>query len=481
MSRRAVIVGAGLGGLSAAVALASAGWSVLVLERGKAPGGKAGTATVDGVVFDTGPSVLTLPDALDAVLRRAGSRLEDHVRLRTHDPSFRYLWPDGARVDVHPTEEATLESVAGSLGPEAAGELRRFLAYAAGVWAAAAPRFVLGPAPGLGSLMSPAAILAVTRIDGLRTMRAAIHAQVRSPHLRDLLARYATYNGSDPRRTPATLNCIAHVELGLGGFGVEGGIGALVEAFVAVALAAGVTLRLDATVDALEIERGRVNAVRIGTERVPADVVIANAEFAHVLNDLLPPGTPHGVPADGEPSTSGWNGLTAAPDDPSRAAHTVLFPPRYEQEFVDLFDRRRPPDEPTVYLCDQSRAHGRAGWPDGRVPLFAMTNAPAGWNGPSGPLRERAEERMRAHGFTAPTWVWERAPRDLAARFPGSGGALYGLASNSVLAAFRRPANRARGVRGLYFASGSAHPGGGLPLCARSGLAAADAVLEDAR
>ncbi len=476
--RRAVVIGAGFGGLSAAIALAAGGWSVTVLERASAFGGKAGVATVDGVAFDTGPSVLTLPEAFDAVFARVGARLADHVRLRAHAPAFRYLWPDGARVDVHPTPEATIESVSRALGADAAADLRRFLDYAGRIWSAAAPHFVLGPAPGLGSLLSPGAMLAVTRIDGLRSMRAAIEAHVRSPHLRDLLARYATYNGSDPRRAPATLNCIAHVELALGGYGVEGGIGALVDALVGVARGAGVTLRTDAPVDAIELDRGRVVAARVGEERVAADVVVANAEVAHVLADLLPRGVRHGVPADGEPSTSGWNGLTAAPADPTRAAHTVLFPERYEQEFVDLFDRRRPPADPTVYLCDQSLAHGRAGWADGRVPLFAMINAPAGWDGPAAPLRELAEARMRAHGLAAPTWLWDRAPLDLAARFPGSAGGLYGLASNSALAAFRRPPNRAPGVRGLYFASGSAHPGGGMPLCARSGLAAADAVLE---
>ncbi|HEV2149976.1 MAG TPA: hypothetical protein VGR37_21445, partial [Longimicrobiaceae bacterium] len=186
---------------------------------------------------------------------------------------------------------------------------------------------------------------------------------------------------------------------------------------------------------------------------------------------------------------SGWTGVLRArrrSGADARIAHTVLFPSAYMDEFADVFDRGRPPREPTVYLCAQEPCHGRSGWAE-HEPVFVMANAPpepAGGPRPPGEwdrLRERVLARLDAAGLRHPddALAWERTPAQLAAAFPGSRGAIYGAASNSPFAAFRRPPNRVPGARGVYLASGSAHPGGGLPLCILSGEAAARALLED--
>jgi len=166
-------------------------------------------------------------------------------------------------------------------------------------------------------------------------------------------------------------------------------------------------------------------------------------------------------------------------------AHTVLFPEVYLQEFADLFDQERPPRAPTVYLCAQQIAHDRPGWPE-HEPVFVMANAPAEPLNGSDPtqweiLHEEVVRRVVGAGLidADDSVVWERSPSGLARRFPGSRGALYGSSSNDLLAAFRRPPNKLRGVPGVYLASGSAHPGGGMPLCALSGRAAAQAIAWD--
>jgi len=162
----------------------------------------------------------------------------------------------------------------------------------------------------------------------------------------------------------------------------------------------------------------------------------------------------------------------------------VLFPESYLDEFADLFDHDRPPRTPTVYVCAQERAHGRAGWRE-HEPLFVMANAPAeplvGERDPAvwQALEGTMMRRLRSAGIIAADdeVVWRRTPTELARRFPGSRGALYGAASHSWNAAFKRPANVVGGTPGLYLASGSAHPGGGLPLAALSGRAAARSIL----
>jgi phytoene dehydrogenase-like protein len=169
-----------------------------------------------------------------------------------------------------------------------------------------------------------------------------------------------------------------------------------------------------------------------------------------------------------------------------RLPHEVLFPADYDAEFADIFDRDRPPVTPTVYLCAQERCHGLSGWADAE-PVFVMANAPAEPADRPRPahvwaaLESAVEQRIRAAGLWGPgdSIVWRRTPTELAADFPGSRGAIYGAASNDRFAAFKRPPNRVRGVPGLYLASGSAHPGGGLPMVALSGLAAADCLTAD--
>lgn len=485
---KAVVVGAGMGGLASAAVLAHRGFQVQVLELGPDPGGKAGRELVDGAAFDTGPSLLTMPDVLERVYALVGERAWDHVTLRKLSPAFRYLYPDGLQLDLHHELGATLDSVRSALGPKAAQELEDFLRYAAKIWDASAPAFVYGDAPTPKRLagLDLTTLAGLRHIDAASTMWGALCKRVSDPKLRDLLARYATYNGSDARKAPATLHCIAHVELALGGFGVEGGLYALAQALAALAERKGAQFSYKTQVQRVLLESGHVCGVQDADGRTyPAQVVVCNADARHLLRDLL--GQPDKrKPSDDEPSMSGWNAVfrTSAPAQ-GRASHAVIFPNRaYIEEFADIFDRRQWPADPTVYACDQRLAHGLVGWPEG-APLFVMVNAPAQEtplaDAQRQALRALVRARLESSGLLMPSdpLVWERAPDGLARRFPGSGGSLYGAASNSMWSAFRRPANRSPLARGLYLASGSAHPGGGVPLCLLSGLAAARAALAD--
>jgi 1-hydroxycarotenoid 3,4-desaturase len=485
--RRGVVVGAGVGGLAAAICLAARGLRVDVLESSGEAGGKLGRRLVEGLEVDTGPSVLTLPRVLDTILRVGGSSLGAQLELTTPDPAFRYLYPDGTVLDVHHEPGRTLQSVRDVLGSAAALELEGFLEYSRRIWTAAAPRFVFGAAPSVGTLLraGSGAVRLLADIDPLSTMWGAIRRRVGSEHLRRLLARYATYNGSDARVAPATLNCIAHVELALGGFGVKGGMYEVARALVRVAEGAGVGFHWETPVQHIETAGGRtVGGIDAAGRRWPADAVVANAEATHVFADLLS-GPAARAQKRGPRSMSGWVGILRARRREAcaaRVAHTVLFPRDYLREFSDIFDRRLPPREPTVYLCALERSHGRRGWSE-HEPVFLMANAPAHLDSRASyvELREAVLRRVRGAGLCDPDdrLVYERTPADLARGFPGSDGSLYGLASNSRVSAFVRPPNRVRAVPGLYLASGSAHPGGGVPLCLLSGFNAAQALLSD--
>lgn len=475
-----IIVGAGAGGLSSALTLASQGKSVLVLEAGRDPGGKMGRGVVDGVEFDTGPSVLTMTDVLSSVFESAGQSMGDYVELMPTD-GFRYLWPDGTDFTVRFDLEDTLAEVEQKFGTKHAGEFRAFMAYTRDIWDAAAPNFVYGDAPTMGS----AAKLGVTKfrellkIDPMRTMGKAIDSRVTEPHLRDLLARYATYNGSHPWRAPATLNCIAWVELGLGCYGVKGGIFALASGMERAAVEVGASFEYEAKVEEIVAERGQITGVKLAGGRfLPAKNVICNADVAHLVTSLMP--SLKSVSEPSEPSMSGWTGVLRT-KRVERHSHAVLFPSRpYAQEFVDIFDRECVPSDPTIYLCAQEKAHGRVGWQDDEA-VFAMINAPPVQGGAADTrgVAEKIHARLLEFDLidSNAEWVWTRTPTQLAQQFEGSHGSIYGASSNSQFSAFQRPPNRIREVSGLFLASGSAHPGGGVPMCLLSGQAAARAIL----
>jgi phytoene desaturase len=483
-----IVVGAGMGGLAAAITLGSQGRRVLVVEAAAHLGGKVGTAQVEGVEFDTGPSVLTLPDVVDGVLRRAGMSVAD-VPLVRASPAFRYHFDDNSSIDIHVELEDTLSSIEQACGGVARAQFAGFLRGAKAIWDASKDHFVFAPAPSLLTLVGLALSrpIDLLRVDALRSMARAIHNQVSDERLRLLLLRYATYNGSNPYQAPATLNCIAHVELGLGAFGVQGGMGELSRVLGEAASRVGVEVRLRSPVTSL-VDTGDfgdgidVGGVVVGGETIRAHNVIVNADVAHLREQLLPSVSPR-LPKPMPASMSGATVVVKARRRSSRVAHEVLFSADYAAECRDLFAHRRPPSSPTIYWCAQEKAHHRRGWED-HEPVFVMINAPAlepGVVDHSGTCINGAIATLRQRGFldNDDEVVWSRTATGLAMEFLGSRGSLYGAASNDRSSAFRRPSNRIRA--GLYLASGSAHPGGGVPLCIQSGLLAAAAVLEDDR
>jgi 1-hydroxycarotenoid 3,4-desaturase len=482
-----VVVGGGMGGLAAAIALGAAGRAVTLLEAGDDVGGKVGEVVVDGVAFDTGPSVLTLPAILDRVLAPAGMTVAQDVGLVTPSPAFRYRFPSGRLLDVFVAPTATLDSVERALGRPARDELAAFLAYARDIWETSKDDFVFGAAPTTGTLLK----LALTRprdmfrVDPLSSMQGALQRRITDPDLRLLLMRYATYNGSDPFTAPATLHCIAHVELALGGYGVAGGMMSVARALRRAATKVGVDVRTNARVRRIAVDsRGAATGVELadGT-RVDASAVVVNADVAHLADTLLPHSA-RALPRPSAPSMSGATMVLKARrrhGAAARVAHEVLFPDDYRAEFDDIFRRHRSPRAPTVYVCAQEQAHGRTGWPD-HEPVFVMANAPALQDGvvdDGVELLQRAQARLRVAGMIDDddVVVWQRTAGGLAERFPGSRGSLYGAASNDRRSAFARAPNAVTAIPGLFLASGTAHPGGGVPLCLQSGLLAAQALL----
>ncbi len=479
-----IVIGGGFGGLAAAIRLASQGHSVTLLEKDARLGGKAGVFVDGDFRSDTGPSVLTMLEEAMELLSFGIKDVESYVKFRQCSPAFRYLYEDGTTLDVHHALEDTRQSIHNVLGADALDEFDAFMRYSKNIWDGSAPLFVQAPAPSWTDLLGLALRqwTLIPKMDPLRSMKSGIQRFVRNPYLQDLLLRYATYNGSDPRKAPATLNCIAHVELALGGYGVVGGIEALVSALQTVAEELNVQIETSCPVNEIQpTDDGFIVHSSQGT--LPARTVVVNADASHLRDTLLPTKMGNRLHIPQPYSMSGWTAVYEVPFDErtDRVGHTVVFPKDYTQEFVDIFDHQQPPSHPTIYVCAQHACHARPATANRTQAIFVMVNAPPEpLNTPTPKdiwedLERRVRQRLEDKGLLPANaqLKWMRSPTDLATKYPGSRGSIYGSSSNNRFAAFTRPPNQITFVDGLFLASGSAHPGGGMPMAMISGKLAA--------
>ena len=288
MPNKIIVIGAGIGGLSAAIHLAAAGCEVVVLEQNLTVGGKMGRIEEGGFTWDTGPSVITMRHVFEELFATAGRRLEEYLTLLPVDPLTRYFYPDGVVLDATRDLSAMAAQIEAIEPRDVEGYLA-FLAYAAKLHRITGPVFIYDQPPDLKTLtrVSPLQLL---EVDPWLTMDQTIRRHVRSSHLRQLLGRFATYVGASPYLAPATLSVIAHVELTGGVWYPQGGIYEIAQALSRLAGELGVEIRTDNTVQQVMVQHDRATGVRlVNGEVIEADAVIANVDVTTVYQHLLPP------------------------------------------------------------------------------------------------------------------------------------------------------------------------------------------------
>ena len=482
--KTAIVIGAGVGGLAASINMARAGVRVRLYERGPTVGGKLRELDVGGQKVLAGPSVFTMRWIFDELF---DNKLADYVTLQPVDPLCRHFFADGSTLDLFTDEARSRDAIERFAGRRDADGYLKYRKHAAKIYDVVRGPFMENAVPSLFDFMSPRALWQMMQIDGMRSLWRALEEYFVDPRLRQLFGRYATYNGSSPYHAPATLAVIAHVENAYGIFSVEGGIVRLAEALRRRAEELGVVITCNADVDEIVIEPSggplagslRARGVRVGGTVEWADCVVANCDVADAYGRLLGDAArkPLRKYAEEELSLSAYVlCAVGAPAPLELLHHNVFFSRDYKREFDELVGERRPPEDPTVYVC--AEAPGR---------YFILTNAPPlddkgarlDWSLEAPRCRARMERVLGRHGWSLqPSAAVEIAPPDFAARFPSSRGAIYGLASNSRMAAFKRPANTLPGIDGLYFCGGSVHPGAGLPMVALSARIATKLALE---
>lgn len=483
---RAVVIGAGFGGLAAAIRLAAGGAQVTVVEMAEGPGGKARGLPSPAGPVDTGPTVMTLPQVAADLFALCGTRIEEEVDLIPLPRLARHFWPGSAALDLFTDREANVEAIRALCGDREAAAFARFDAQAAALYAAfdapmmqsARPRIAAAAA---AALRAPAIWPAL--LPGM-TLSRLLRRHFRDPRLIQLFGRYATYVGGRPDHAPAVLSLIWRAEAA-GVFAVRQGMHGLAAALARVAQARGVTFRYATKARRIVRQQGRVSGVEIeGGATLPCTTCVFNGDpgalAAGHLGDAAQAALPRRAP--GQPSLSAWVwAFAATPQGVDLAHHNVFFTADPAAEFGPI-GRGEMPLAPTVYVCAQDREMGPA--PPALERFELILNGPAGH--PSLPdeettCRTRTFPFLAAQGLTFTPEPGAEAlttPATLAGRFPGSQGAIYGLSPEGALAAFRRPPART-GLPGLYLAGGGAHPGAGVPMAMLSGRHAATAWAED--
>ena len=488
---RVIVIGAGAGGLAAAAELAAAGREVIVLESAAAVGGKMHQVRSGEHWIDAGPTVFTMRWVFEELFETCGEQFASRIPFHPITTLARHWWTTGGSLDLHADPQVTAADIAAFSGSADAEGYLRLCRDSGKVFDLLKNTFMAAPRPNPLSLAARIGLRKLTELRRLRPHQSlwdALGDYVLDPRMRQLFGRYATYIGSSPLETPATLMLITHAEQ-QGVWVLPGGMTSLARAMQHLSESHGAVFRLNTPVAEINAERGRVSGVTLQSgEQLKAETVVFNGDRSALATGQLGLDVTHASTV----TTNTQRGLSAVTwclraDSAGfpLSYHNVFFDQNYPQEFTSLFNEQRVPERPTVYVCAQDRL--MLGQPEGPERLLVLVNAPANGDVADWTLEDMAQVTARAEAVLADCGLKlslnsatrrTANPADFAHRFPGSGGSLYGQATHGLLSSFSRPGAKTR-LPGLYLAGGTVHPGPGVPMATLSGRLAAQAVLAE--
>lgn len=488
-----VVIGGGLGGLSAAISLAQKGYSVSLFEKNSHLGGKLNRLEKEGFGFDLGPSILTMPHIFDRLFRESGKQMSDYVSIKQLQFEWRSFFTDGTVMDLYnDLDEMKLKNP--ELSEKELQEYRNYLKYAKRLYDATNEGYFEKGLDDLKSIISHHGVFSALKdFDYFHTMSQGIDKRVSNPYLRDMLKYYIKYVGSSADEAPAILNVLAYVQSHLGLWYVEGGMHKLAEALVKLGEEVGVTFHTNTEVTSIETstEGGAVKGVRLASgETVLADRVVSNMEVIPTYNRLLnvDPVYTKELEKTFEPAASGLvlhlgvNRLY-----PQLAHHNFFFSEDSTENYKTVFTKKKLPEDPTIYLVNSNKTDPKQA-PEGHENIKILPHIPYIQNRPFtdeeyADLRERVLIKLENMGLTdlrkhivvEDQWT----PVDIEETYYSTHGAIYGVVSDRKKnKGFKFPKKSAK-FSNLYFVGGSVNPGGGMPMVTLSGQQVSDMIVKE--
>ncbi|MCI4669614.1 MAG: phytoene desaturase family protein [Bacteroidia bacterium] len=484
--QKAIVIGAGIGGLATAVRLQLKGYQCSVFEANSYPGGKLSEFDQGAYRFDAGPSLFTLPMEVDALFQAAGKDPRDYFNYQRLEVITNYFFPDGTRIHAYSDPEAFAEEVHSKTG-ESKLEIKKLLEKSEELYDITHKVFLESSLHKMQTYLrmdTLKSIMQLHKIDAFRSMNQANAARFNDPRVVQLFNRYATYNGSDPYQAPATLNIIPHLEFNMGAYFPQGGMYHITESIYKLGKELGVQYHFDQKVDEILIENKKVKGISIDGNEYKADLIVSNADivptYRRLLKKLPAPESTLEQPRSSSALIFYW-GINQS--FPEMDVHNIFFTEDYKEEFDYIWKKKEVYDDPTIYVNISSKLNPNDA-PEGAENWFTMINVPHDDGQNWDEIIERSRKNILAKlkkmlGKDVESHIEVEAilePRTIQSKTSSHLGALYGNSSNNPFAAFLRHPNFSRQIEGLFFCGGSVHPGGGIPLCLLSARIVGDLV-----
>jgi phytoene desaturase len=472
----AVVIGAGFSGLSTASYLAQKGYEVTVLEKHEGPGGRGRQWKSEGFTFDMGPSWYWMPDVFETFFSHFGKKPSDYYTLERLDPSYSIFYEDGPMTIPASMEE--MEALFERVEPGSALRLRAFLKDAAYKYEVGINDLVRKPSRSVFEFADSRVLKGLLQLDLLSNIRSSIKKVVKNPQLQQLLEFPVLFLGATPGNTPALYSLMNYADMALGTWYPQGGMYAVVEGFYTLAKEQGVRFEFSSEVSGFDYAQGAISHVICGEQRIPCDLVVASADYAHVDQHLL-------APAYRKYSPSYWAKRKMAPSSflyyigldapiPGIEHHSLFFDAPFDVHADAIYTDPRWPEKPLFYLSAASKTDPNAA-PDGGEALVILIPTAPGLEDTDEVLEryyQLVAERIKDHvGFDIREHeVIKRtyAYRDFVKDYHAHQGNAYGLANTLDQTAIFKPSLKGK-LSNLYYAGQLTVPGPGVPPCIISG------------
>lgn len=490
-NKHIVVIGAGLGGLSAAISLATEGFSVDLLEKNDKVGGKLNILQKDGFTFDLGPSILTMPHIFQQLFEKAGKKMEDYVTIETVEPHWRNFFEDGSTLDLS-SDPVRMKQELDKLGANTAQEFEQFLAYSKKLCEITEQGYFEHGLDSFWELINHyGAVRSLLDFDVLRSMDQGVRRFIKDPKLVDVLNYFIKYVGSSPYDAPALMNLLPYIQFGYGLWYIKGGMYGMAQGLQKLAEELGVNIRVNSEVAEIQHKDQRVTGVRLKDDSViAADIVVSNMEVIPAYQKLFKDQAKEAKRLQRfEPSCSGLVLHLGVDCIYEQLAHHNFFYSDHPREHFDaVFHSNRLSDDPTIYLVAPVKSDASQA-PAGCEIIKILPHIPH--LNPEKPLsaddyaalRERVLiklERMgltdlRKHIVCEEYWT----PIDIEQKYYSNQGSIYGVVADRFKNLGFKIPQRSTQFNNLYFVGGSVNPGGGMPMVTLSGQLVRDKILAD--
>ncbi|WP_018342985.1 1-hydroxycarotenoid 3,4-desaturase CrtD [Cytophaga aurantiaca] len=486
---KAIVIGGGLGGLSTAIRLASAGYKVDVFESASGAGGKLNEKVISDYRFDLGPSLLTMPDLIDDLFIEAGEDPRLHFNYSKLDTICNYFYEDGTVFKSY-ADDSKFENELYRIFRLNKNVFRSYFKTIRTIYSITAHIFIFKSLHRFRSFTTWKTLVSIFQLPLIRsgvTMNKMNESFFSDPRLIQYFNRYATYNGSNPYKAPGTINLISHLEHEMGAYLPKGGMYAITNSLYGLACRKGVNFHFNELVQEIIVSNKKAVGIRTAQSTYNADIIISNMDIFHTYRKLLPNQPAPEKILRQEKSSSAlifyW-GLNTSFS--KLGLHNILFSSDYKKEFKSIWEEKTIDEDPTIYINITSKYESNDA-PTGCENWFVMINVPHN----SGQNWELLKQQARKNIITKINRMLQTSieehivvedyldPILIESRTSSFKGALYGNASNNKLAAFLRHSNFSKTIKGLYFCGGSVHPGGGVPLAILSGKITAELIKKD--